>query len=101
MRVCRSPIGSIYPKSGRTTPSVEKRPHCGDRVGHVAFGTDWGREGIENGRKGQVFRGAGARMARGRGGADQILALDLAACDAVELVHLAGSGDSVWWRGEA
>src|SRR5208337_2593733 len=32
--------------------------HGRDRVGHVAFGTDRGRVGIGNGRKGQVFCGA-------------------------------------------
>src|SRR5208337_734823 len=53
--------------------------HGRDRVGHVAFGTDRGRVGIGNGRKGQVFCGAsGLRGGKSRSLEDQ----ESVGCDA-------------------
>jgi hypothetical protein len=63
---------AITGASGAGASMYLKHMNCSfARVGHVAFRTDLWRVGIENRRKGQVFRGASALRGKSRSLEDQ------------------------------
>ena len=68
-----------------------------DRIGNVAFRTDWGRAGIENGGERQVFRGASGLRGESRSLEDH----ECVGCDAEAGVMMESPPASPLEMGEA